>query len=466
MNERNYLNVAKNGKINNLENNQLNFVEVIALSVAIIAPTFAMSMNVGLMASTVSYSVSMVFLVSTILMGSVAVSFVKFNEYFPSAGSVYTFTEKSLGENAASISGWTLSLTYIAFSAGCSSAFGSLFASFVKDLTGLNISWIIFALICEVLIWFISYTDIKLSTNIMLVIESISILLVILIAVIILIKVGSTKGLSLIPFKRNGNTFSNFGTGIVYAILCFGGFEGASSLGEESKNPKKSIPLAIASTVVITGIVFIFVSYAEVIGFGVSDSGIQALKKSPSTIVELSKNYMGSLFTILITLAISISAFSTALGSMTAGSRLLYSMSKDGNIPKAFSNVHPEHHTPYIALNIILAIIIIPVLALFKHDGVEVFGYIGTIGALALLIAYFITSLGSLIYFGKRKIWTWQLFIPIVALFVLAFTFYSNIYPIPQFPNNIFPYIVLTWIIAGCIITFIYKRANLKTSVQ
>ncbi|OBR92328.1 MULTISPECIES: APC family permease [Clostridium] len=446
--------------INALKKNQLNFVEVIALSVAIIAPTFAMSMNVGLMASTVSYSVSAVFVISTILMGFVAVSFIKFNEYFPSAGSVYTFTERSLGKKAASISGWALLLTYIGFSAGCSSAFGSLFSSFIKELTGISISWIIFALICEVFIWFVSYSDVKLSTNIMLVIEAVSILLVILLSVVILVKVGSTKGLSLVPFKGNGNKFSNYGAGIVYAILCFGGFEGASSLGEESKNPKKSIPLAIASTVVVTGLIFVFVSYAEVIGFGVSPSGIGALTKSPSTIVDLSKNYIGSVFTILITLAISISAFSTALGSMTAGSRLLYSMSKDGNVPQIFSGVHSKHHTPYVALNIILAIIIVPVLALFRHDGVEVFGYIGTIGALALLIAYFITSLGSLIYFGKKKIWTWQLIIPVVALLVLAFTFYSNIYPIPAFPNNIFPYIVLAWIIVGFSITSIYKKRS------
>ena len=443
---------------NNLKNNQLNIVEVIALSVAIIAPTFAMSMNVGLMVSTVSYSVSIVFIISTILMSFVAISFVKFNQYFSSAGSAYTFIEKSLGKRASAIGGWALLLAYIAFSAGCSAAFGSLFSSFILELSGISIPWIVSAIFCEFLIWYISYSDIKLSTNIMLVIEAASILLVIILAIVILIKVGSSNGLSSVPFEGNGNSISSYAAGIVYAILCFGGFEGASSLGEESKNPKKSIPIAIFSTVIVAGIIFVFVSYAQVIGFGATEVGIEAFKNSPSSIVELSNKYMGNIFTILITLAISVSAFSTALGSMTASSRLLYSLSKDKNVPQVFSLVHEKHHTPYIAVNTIGVIIVIPILALLNHDGVEVFGYIGTTGALALLLVYLMTSLSSIVYFGKNKIWTWQLVIPIIALLVLGFTFYSNIYPIPAFPNNLFPYIVLGWIVIGNIITEIYRK--------
>lgn len=278
-------------KNNELRQEQLSYLEVIAMSVAIIAPTFAMSMNVSLLASVASYSVSLVFLVSIIFIGFVAVSFVKFNQYFSTAGSVYTFTQKSLGNTTAAISGWGLFLAYLTFSAGCSAAFGSLFNIFVTNLTGINLSWIPYTLLCVGVIWLISYIDIKLSTRIMFIFEAISILLILALSVIILFKVGSTNGLSLIPLKGNGNTISAFGHAGVYALLCFGGFEGASSLGEESKNPKKVIPIAIASTVIIAGLFFVFVSYAQVIGFGTTTDGITALTKSSSTIVDLSKKY-------------------------------------------------------------------------------------------------------------------------------------------------------------------------------
>ena len=449
---------------NSLKKDQLNLFEVLALSVGLIAPTFAMAMNVGLMASTVSFSVSIVFIISTILIALVAVSFVKFNSVFSSAGSVYTFTEKSLGKNTAAISGWVLLLAYITFYSGCSAALGSLFSGFLVDVFGLNISWIPIAIVAEILIWYVNYRDVKLSTNIMLIIELVSISLVIILAVAILIKVGSTSGLNTIPFQGNGNPISNIGSGIVIAILCFGGFESASSLGEESKNPKKIIPLAIGSTVLVAGVIFIFVSYAEVIGFGTNPGGIAALTKSSSTIIELSDKFIGRPFTIVLTLGIIFSAFSTALGSLTASSRLLFSLSRDKNLPEVISKVHSKHHTPYIALNILLGIAVVITLALFQKDGIAVFGIVATVGALGLVIAYFITSLGSLIYFGKKKIWTWQLIAPVIALFILGFTFYSNIYPVPAYPNNLFPYIILAWTAVGLVINVIYHKISSKSN--
>lgn len=97
-------------------------------------------------------------------------------------------------------------------------------------------------------------------------------------------------------------------------------------------------------------------------------------------------------------------------------------------------------------------------LSLYKHEGIEVFGYVATVGALALLLAYLITSLGSIVYFKKNKIWSnKQLIIPTLALLALAFSFYCNIYPVPDYPYNTFPYIVLGWLVIGAIVTFAYR---------
>lgn len=441
-------------------------MEVIALSIAIIAPTFAMSMNVGLMAGTVSYSVSLMFVISTILMGFVAVSFVKFNQYFSSAGSVYTFVDRSMGKNAAAVSGWFLTFAYTCFACGCSCAFGSLFQEFVKEVTGVSIPWVVFALLCELVIFAIAFTDVTLSTKVMLTIEGVSIALIIILAAVILVKVSMAGKMSFAAFQVGDNKLSNFGAGIVFAILCFGGFEGASSLGEESKNPKKTIPLAIASTVIGTGVIFIFVSFAETVGFGTTDAGLKAFTTSPSTIVDLSEKYMGKVFTAVITLGICMSAFSTALGSMTAGCRAFYSMSRDGNAPEILSAVHPKHRSPYVALILMLVISVIPTVSLVQLDGSTVFGIVGTAGAMSLLLAYLMTSLGSILYFGKRRIWTWQLIFPTVSLVILGYAFYSNIYPVPAFPVNILPYIVIAWTVAGCAVTYYCRKRASESSVS
>lgn len=446
---------------NELKKNQLNYLEVIALSVAIIAPTFAMSMNVSLMASVASYSTSLVFFISTLVIGCVALAFVKFNQYISTAGSVYTFVQKSLGEKAGTASGWILFLAYFMFFTGCCCAFAGLFIQFIKEISGITLPWVPVAIICAIVMWYISINEVSISTRVMLAFEGITILMILVLSVVVIAKAAMTTGLSLAPFKLNGNSFGSIGSAGVFALLCFGGFEGASSLGEESKDPKKVIPFALASTVIVTGLFFVFVSYAQVIGFGVTKSGLTALTKSSSTTVDLSQKYIGKSFAILLTFGASLSAFSSALGSLTAGARTLFTMSRDGNVPAVFTKVHYKHSTPNIALNVMLAAAIVVMCAMFKNDAITTYGYLGTIGALGLLVAYLITCLGAIIYFKAKGIWkVHNLILPTVGLLGLAFAFYSNIYPVPSYPMNLFPYIVLGWTIAGFVFSQLYKKSH------
>ncbi|RMC98375.1 APC family permease [Clostridium autoethanogenum] len=446
---------------NELKKNQLNYLEVIALSVAIIAPTFAMSMNVTLMAGIASYSTGLVFFVSTLVIGCVAIAFVKFNQYISTAGSVYTFVQKSLGKKAGTASGWILFLAYFMFFTGCCCAFSGLFTEFINQVSGVKLPWIPVAIICGITMWYISINEVAISTRVMLAFEGITILMILVLSVVIIAKTAMTTGLSLAPFKLNGNSIGSIGSAGVVALLCFGGFEGASSLGEESKDPKKVIPFALASTVIVTGLFFIFVSYAQVIGFGITKGGLEALTKSSSTTVDLSQKYIGKSFAIVLTFGASLSAFSSALGALTAGARILFTMSRDGNVPNVFTKVHHKHSTPYIALNVMLAAAVVIICLMFKNDGITTFGYLGTIGALALLISYLLTCLGAIIYFKAKNIWKiHNLILPTVGLLGLAFAFYSNIYPVPSYPANLFPYIVLGWTIIGFVFSQIYRKSH------
>lgn len=435
-----------------LQKNHLNYVETIALSVAIMAPTAAMALNVSLMASVSSYSISLVSLISIIVIGCVSLSFIKFNEHFSTAGSVYTFTEKSLGKKIGFISGWLLFLTYLMFTAASAAEAGTFLQSFFS-LAGLKVGWLPIALISIAIIWVISFMDVKVSTRFMLIFEGLSIILILILSVIVLSKVGAKGGLSLKPFKANGNSVSSIGQAVVFGFMSFAGFEGASSLGEEAKNPKKVIPLAILSAVFVTGIFYLLVSYIQVVGFGLTSSGIKALASSASPLGDLASKYISSTFALFIMLGAGLSAFSCALGSASAGSRMLLSMSRKGRMPESFSKVHHKYKSPHIALAVIMVVSTVLNVALFNYTGAEVFGYLGTIAVLALLLAYLITNVGALKYFTKNKEWTGiHLIAPVISVIALGYTFYANIYPVPAYPSNLFPYIVLAWIFVGVII--------------
>ena len=157
--------------------------------------------------------------------------------------------------------------------------------------------------------------------------------------------------------------------------MSFGGFEGASSLGEESKNPKVLVPLAIGSAIVIGGLFYVFVCYAQTMGFGLSTTGIKALANSTSSVIDLSQKFIGPLYTNIINLGICASTFSCALGSMVAASRTLFAMSRENHAPEFLENVHEKHATPHVALNIMLVVNLIVMFSMSWYEGMAVLRY-------------------------------------------------------------------------------------------
>jgi amino acid transporter len=152
------------------------------------------------------------------------------------------------------LSAWTLLLVYVSFAGGvCAAtadeaqpAFGTL---------GLHLAWPVYAIIAFVLVMALAYLDVKISVTVILVLEGASMLLVITACSIILAKGGfHGHAFSPAPFRPNGVTLSVLGLGIVFSFAAFSGFEAASTLGEESQQPRRLIPLAIAVSLAVVAI--------------------------------------------------------------------------------------------------------------------------------------------------------------------------------------------------------------------
>ena len=109
-----------------------------------------------------------------------------------------------------------------------------------------------------------------------------------------------------------------------------------------------------------------------------------------------------------------------------------------------------------MAVATVMAIAIVMDIILVEQTGAAVFAYAGTVGVLALLLVYLTTQVGAIKLF--RSVGRWrgaQSVIPLLAIVLLAYALWSNVYPIPAAPYNYFPYGVLAWIIAGVIIVLV-----------
>lgn len=446
-----------------LRKNYLSIFEVLALSVSIIAPTMAMAFNTAPAAGAAGAGVPLAFLVSTIAMLLVGVSFVEFSKRISHSGSVYAYNAAGLGAKTGFVSGWALMLTYFSYAVGTIALFGS-FANVLLQRFSLHVpTWILVGIGIAV-VWSFAFRDVKLSTRAALILELVSVVVILILAIVIFSK-GGASGITAAPLTLKSSSISGIGMAMVFGVLSFAGFEGAATLGEEAKNPRHAVPVSIFGTVLLAGLFFVFVSFAEVNGFGVSN--IAKLAGSSAPLDTLSSSYVGNVMAVFVDFAAMISAFACSLGSASACSRLLYAMGRDGALPRVLGNTHATHKTPHVAVHAIGVAMVVLYLAWGISAGESNFyGYVGTIGTLTLLVAYLLINVSAIRYFRRDRARGYSALkhavIPVVSFIILLWPIWNNIYPVPQYPFNLFPYIALAWLLIGWIMVAVKTKTDPK----
>lgn len=434
---------------------QLSFFEVLAMPVALMAPTAGMALNTPFVASTAGIAVPFIFIVSTIGIACVAAAFIRFSRRFNDAGSVYGLTKAAIGPRYGFVAGWCLALTYVVFVGTLDAGFATFLNLLIQGVFGFTVSWPILVIVGGAAVWLMAHRNIRLSARTMMIFEFVSILLMLILAGVIVAKGGAHgRSLSVSPFTPSSVPFAGLSAALVFGFLTFIGFEGAVVLGEESKDPHIAIPLAVLSAVILAGIVFIGVSYAQTIGFGLMSGGTKAYAASPAPNTDLGRVYVGHAFALLLDLGAAMSTFACTLASANGAARVLYSLGRDGRLPEVLNRVHERHNSPYVAVSASMIIGLASALAFIGHTNSpsDIYGWLGALATLAVIVAYGMTSIASLIYFWREDFARKAIYnvVPvIVAVALLTYTFYSQIFPVPPAPLKYWPYVMVVYLLVG-----------------
>jgi amino acid transporter len=445
------------------QGHKVGFIEVMALSVAIMGPTGSMALNGSLTAATDGTATALAFVGATIVIALVAYSFVEFARKYAHAGSIYAFAGRAFGPRFGFVSAWVMLFAYLMFAF----AVAVLSANFLEaalGLLGVQIPWIIPAVAFFLIMWILAHRSVRLSTRTTLVIEGISILVILILSGVILGR-GGAHGLSATPFKIGSGGLSKVALASVFGFLSFAAFEGAATLGEETREPRRAIPRALAAAVLITGVFYIFCIYVQAEGFGTTTAGVSAFSTSSAPLADLAKSYVGTAMALTIDLGAMVSAFASGLGLFTASSRMLFALGRDGFGPPALARVHPRFGSPYIALPAVLVpgIVLAGILAAAGQSAAAVFGDLGVLGVLALLVVYGATQVAAIRLFWREHFWRIPQFaVPAVAIILLGYALYVNVWPVPPAPIRYFPYIVAVWIVLGIVIAIALPGLSAK----
>jgi amino acid transporter len=443
-----------------LAHDSMTQLEVMAQSVAGIAPSAVMATGPALIVVYAGQGAWLSYLAATVVVVLVGLCVAQFGRRFASSGSLYSYVARGLGPTGAFAAGWGLVIGYAFIAMIGVIGTGIYFGSFLTTLgvsAGSTLVAVIILAVATAAAATFAIAGIKISTRLGLVLEVISVLAVLVVLLTVVFRHGGSAGTA--QFKLEDSTFNGVTFGIVLATLGFVGFESAASLGAEARDPHRVIPRAVIGSPVLVGILYVFATYASVVGFG----DPLAVNESAAPVSELAeRNGLGSVAWI-VDLGVTASFFAVTIASINAASRVLYTMGEEDILPRALGRAHPTHRTPYVAIGIIAPVVgVVPVIMVATGvTPLEVYAYTGTIGTFGYMLAYLLMAV-SLPFFLRKRNEANPLSTGLAAVVVAAllYVFYKNLIPVPDYPYNLFPWIFLGLVVLGLVWYAVVRMRN------
>jgi amino acid transporter len=454
-----------------LRHGALGLLNAIVISVAVMSPAASIFFNSYLLANNqvVGAAMPLAFLLGFVVVLLVANQYSEFSRELPSSGSSYTFVSEGLGPQWGFLTGW-VGLIAIAIGVPYSFVFMSAnVQTLVQTWFGVSVSWIVFYVAATGIVFTIAFIGVRQSLRVDLTFLIFEVGICLALAVIILLRLGSAGKLSATPFTLGALPLSgDLAVGMVLAVLNFICFETASTLGEETRNPHRSIPRAVYGSLLTIGIFYIIMAYASTVG-GLPGI-VNANTNDHAPFHDLALRFGGSTLALLIDIVGVVGFMSAALAIVNGGARILYSVARDGLLPRPLAWIHPVRHTPGGSIAFLCGIGLISGIPLSLVLGAQsAFLLLATLDAVFILFIYTLTNVAAIRFFRTQRRDQFSLLrhgvIPGIGT-LITFAIFALVM-LPQQGNpavlNAVPVVVGLWLVVGVVLILILRKHFAKT---
>ncbi|MBW4492129.1 MAG: APC family permease [Oscillatoria princeps RMCB-10] len=431
----------------------LSYGDVLAQSIAVIAPTTTPAANLGLIFASAGNGTWLSFLLGMIGLVFVSVNINQFARRSASPGSLYSYIAKGLGPMAGILCAWGLVLAYLFTGMATLCGFANFGAALLGHV-GIHPSPITLFAIGAGIAWYVAYKDIQLSAMAMLWLEVGSLALILALGLIVWAHKGFA--IDMAQFTLQNATPGGVAMGLVLVVFGFSGFESSTSLGDEAKDPLRTIPKSVISSTILSGIFFILMAYIEVIGFSGSSAN---LAKSEAPLDFLADQAGVGFLGVLISIGAMLSFFACILACINPTARILFTMARHGLFHSTLGEAHQHNKTPHIAVALaaLLTFLVPASISLFGIQAFEIMGYMGTICSYGFLLVYILVSIAAPVYLHRlRKLRPLDVVFSVLAVGFMMIPVVgtvgipgSSFFPVPKPPYNAFPYLFLMYLVAG-----------------
>jgi amino acid transporter len=440
-----------------LRENSIGLPQVLFQSITHMAPAAAVAFSIGAAVGHAGPALPLAVALALVACVLVATSIGQLAKKIPSAGGLYTYVARSLGPHAGFMVGWV----FLLFEPLVAPLLFLIFAWATTDVMVNEVGWHytgqwwIWVLFAAAIVFFLTYRDVRLSTEAGVLLGAFEIAVFLALAIWMILSNGGTLQ-AFNPSHAPEGTLNGTFKGMVFAILAFIGFEAAAPLGEEARRPRWTVPRAVVLSALGIGIFYVICSYAWVAGTGFNGF-VDKTSAEADPWRHLARVFWGGGW-VLAFLAIVNSAIANANAGVNAATRVVYAMGRNGALPSAFARTHPVHKTPHVAIiaQSILGVVVSLLMA-WKWSPLTAFVIIATAVTIVVILVYMTVALASVVYYWRyhRDEFSPLLHFVVPVLGILAFIgpLYYQYHPLPDYPTRIANWVAIGWIVAGVVVT-------------
>jgi amino acid transporter len=459
---------------------RLRLVDCISQSVGFMGPVFSAAFLIpliaGFSASGKGAGIATPLAVLIAAIGTFALGWIvaQYAKRVHAAGSLYDYVSNGLGARAGAFAGWI----YYGGTTVLASAIACLVGWYVHDVIftvdpavpGVISSssplpmwgW---SLIFVAAVFLLQYLGVHISTRAQLTLALAS--AVVVLAFFIKV-IADAPNANLEPFKPSSaaDGWSGIMFGVLYGVLIFVGFETAANLGEETAEPKRSIPRAVLYTVLIATVFYLIAAYAQIVGFGqdlsvITDPAVAAAPLFALGSPTAAGGYGSDFILKVLEVVVLLDILAVGLGAAVASARGVFALARDRRIPGGLAVVSRSRGTPVAAIVFVEVVSLIMVgIAQFA----DMFLWLSTFGGFALMVVYGLLALGS--FWGLRQgvNYAGVVIAALIGVAISVAAVFGGIYKQPSPFNLVWEY-VAAWAILGLIVAFTMKGRPRASSV-
>lgn len=362
-----------------------------------------------------------------------AVGYLAMARHIPNPGAFYAYVGRGLWRPLGIGAAWLAIIAYVSFSNSAAGGFGVTTAALIERWTGAALPWWFYSAAAAVLVGVLGVRRIDLSAKILAVLAAAETLVVLINTFVVMLTLGFRFSTAAISVRALGGP--GVGVLIVVAVLAFVGFEAAPVYTKESRDPRRTVPLATYLTLGVVSLVFFLAIWVQISG-----AGAQVVQRAGQDGTDLFGNLaahsLGGWVVDLNELLFCTSVLAAMLAFHNVSARYIAVQGQDGILPRVVGfTTDQAPRNASLTLSCVTAVVILAYAVTGADPLVKLFFWGSTIGGLGILLLVAATSIAVIGFFAQdghgEDVWH-RLVAPLLAGCALMYTSYMALTHLPD----------------------------------